>query len=196
MQLVHNGGGLIHRLHVPSSGTPPSCLPVSWWNAGTILANCAAPGQPFANSERLWLVPVNGTAPTALAPGSGSPSGAGFDAAAWIANRHIYLTQTSTRRCSTAASGPGGLGIQAVGQGESLTAVSFPDGTHNYDNVVGAVGSRLRVLAQTSCPGTSSLFWFNPSAGKAETLLLGTPGQLGVIAVVPFGEAPTAYSLG
>ncbi len=198
MQLVSNGGGLIHRLRVPASGTPPSCVPVSWWNASTVLANCAAPGQPSADSERLWLVPADGTAATALAPASGSPSGAGFDAAAWTANGHVYFTQTTTRQCSTAASGPGGLGIQAVGPGESLTAVPVPDGTDNYDNVVGTVGSRLLVLAQTSCPGTSSLLWLSPSAGTAKitVLLEGQAGQLGVIAAVPYRGAPTAYSLG
>ena len=198
MQLVNNGGGLVHRLRVPASGTPPSCVPVSWWNATTVLANCAAPGQPSADSERLWLVPTDGTAANAVAPPSGSPSGAGFDAAAWMANGHVYLTQTSTRRCSTAASGPGGLDIQAVGPGESPTAVPVPDGTHNYDNVVGTVGSRLLVLAQTSCPGTSSLLWLSPSGGTAKmTMLLpGPAGQLGVIAAVAYRGAPTAYSLG
>ena len=198
MQLVSNGGGLIHRLRVPASGTPPSCVPVSWWNASTVLANCAAPGQPSANSARLWLVPTDGTAATALAQASGSPSGAGFDTAAWLAGGHVYLTQTSARQCSTAASGPGGLGIQAVGPDGSLTAVPVPDGTHNYDDVVGTVGSRVLVLAQTSCPGTSSLLWLSPSGGtmKMTMLLQGQVGQLGVIAAVPYRGAPTAYSQG
>jgi hypothetical protein len=73
-----------------------------------------------------------------------------------------------------------------------------PGGTHNYDDVVGTVGSRLLVLAQTSCPGTSSLLWLNPSGGTAKVtmLLQGQAGQLGVIAAVPYRGAPTAYSLG
>jgi hypothetical protein len=196
MQLVKNGGGLVHRLRVPASGTPPSCVPVSWWNPGTVLANCAAPGQPNANSERLWLVPANGAQPTALAPASGSPSGAGIDAAAWSASGHVYLTQTSISQCSTAASGPGGLGIQAVGQGPSLSAVNVPGSTHHYDDVVGTMGSRLLVLAQTSCPGTFSLLWLSPSAGTATTLLPGQTGQLGVVAAVPYRGAPTAHSFG
>jgi hypothetical protein len=196
MQLVNNDGGLVLRLKVPGSGTPPSCVPVSWWDPGTVLANCAASGEPSANSERLWLVPANGASAAALAPGSGSPSGAGLDAAAWIASGHVYLTQTSAKHCSTAASGSPGLSILAVGQGESLTALSVRDGTHNYDNIVGAVGSRLLVLAQTHCPGTSSLLWFDPSAQTSKTLLAAPAGELGVIAAVPYRGAQTAYSLG
>ncbi|MGO8961083.1 MAG: RNA polymerase sigma factor [Streptosporangiaceae bacterium] len=196
MQLVNNAGGLIRRLHVPSSGTPPSCLPVSWWDADTVLANCAAPGQPNANSERLWLVPANGAAPTALAPASGSASGTGFEAGAWSAGGHIYLTQTSARQCSTAATGPGGLGIMAVGQGGSVTPVTVARSTNYYDNVVAAVGSRLIVLAQTSCPGTSSLLWFTPSDGTTTALLPAPAGELGVLAAVPYRGAPTAYALG
>ena len=195
MQLVNNGGGLIHRLRVPASGTPPSCVPVSWWNADTVLANCAAPGQPSADSERLWLVPADGTAATALAPPTGGPSGAGFDAAAWMANGHVYLTQTSATQCSTSARGAGGLAIMAVGQGEP-TAVSVPHSTDNYDDVVGAMGSRLLVLAQTSCPGTSSLLWFSPSARTSTFVLRAPAGELGVVAAVPYRGAPTAYSLG
>lgn len=196
MQLVNNTGGIIRRLRVPFSGTPPSCLPVSWWNASTVLANCAAPGQPSPNSERLWLVPADGAAPIAVAPASGSASGVGFEAGAWAVGGHTYLTQTATSQCRTAATGPGGLSLRTVGQGGSLPHVAVPDSTNNYVNVVAAVDGKLLLLAQTSCPGSSSLLWFSPSARTATTLLPATAGELGVLAAVPYRGAPTAYGLG
>src|SRR5260370_12589001 len=108
--------------------------------------------------------------PTDLAPPSGSPSGTGFETGAWTAGGHVYLTQTSTTQCPGAATGPGGLGVLAVGQGGSVARVAIP-GTHKHDNVVAAVGGQLLVLAQTSCPGTSSLLSFSPSARPATLLL-------------------------
>jgi hypothetical protein len=196
MQLVSNTGGIIQRLRVTHSGAPPSCVPVSWWNATTVLANCAAQGQPNANSEGLWLVPTNGATARALVPPSGSPSGTGFEAGAWIVGGHVYLTQTSTRQCPGAAPGPGGLAVLAVGQGGSLASVTIPGSKHNHDNVVAAAGDRLLVLAQTSCPGTSSLLSVSPSPLAAKTLLPGTAGELGVVAAAPYGGWSTAYSLG
>jgi hypothetical protein len=196
MQLVSNAGGLIRKLRVPSSGHPPSCLPLSWWDPGTVLAKCAAPGQPDADSQRLWLVPASGAAPTALAPPSGAPSGVGFDEGAWTAGGQVYITQTSSAQCPGAASGPGGLSLLSVGQGQAVTPVAVPGSTSNFDNVVAGVGSRLLILAQTSCPGTSSLLWFSPSAGTTQPLLTAPSGELGVIAAVPYRGSPAAYTFG
>ena len=146
--------------------------------------------------ERLWLVPDDGAAATALSPGSGSPSGAGFEAGAWAVSGRVYLSQTNAMQCATTASGPGGLGILSVGEGGSLSPVAIPGSTNNFDNVVAVVGSRMLVLAQTSCPGTSSLLWFSPAARTAKSLLAAPAGQLGVVAAVPYRGWSAAYSLG
>src|SRR5260370_13185687 len=133
MQLVSNTGGINLRLHAPYSGTPPSCVPVSWWSASTVLANCAARGQPNTNSERLWLVPANGAAARPLAPPSGSPSRTGFETGAWTAGGHVYLTQTTATQCLGAASGPGGLGVLPPGHDRSVARAAVR-GTHTHDN--------------------------------------------------------------
>jgi hypothetical protein len=191
MQLVSNAGGLIRRLHVPGSGNPPSCTPVSWWNQDTILADCSASG-PVGLQLRLWLVPDDGAAATPLTLASGSPSGIGFFTGAWQAAGRVYATTTSGAQCSGAPSGPGGLAIMDVTQASSATQLTVPGSTGNYSDVVGSSDGRLLVLAQTSCPGSSSLLWLNPLTGATQPLLQATSSQAGVTAAVTWGLGPGA----
>ncbi len=190
MQLVSNAGGLIRRLHVPGSGNPPSCVPVSWWNQDTILADCSAPG-PIGLQLRLWLVPDDGATPTPLTLASGSPAGVGFFTGAWMAAGHVYATTTSSAQCSGAPSGPGGLAIMDVTQASSATQLTVPGGTGNYSDIVGSSDGRLLVL-QTSCPGSSSLLWLNPLTGATQSLLPASAGQAGVTAAVAWGLGAAA----
>ena len=194
MQLVSNAGGHARKLQVPDSGKPPSCVPLSWWNDSEVLALCAAASAPYANE--LWLVPTNGGQPTALTAVSGSGSGDSDIIGAWLLGNSTYVTETSSTQCPTAASGPDGLAVLSVGQGQSTSPLTLPDTTNNHADIVAGVGSRLQVLAQTACPGTSSLLWFNPSTKATQTLLTAPSGQVGVIAAVPFGNGPTAVSGG
>jgi hypothetical protein len=195
MQLVSNAGGLTRRLHVPGSGTPSSCAPISWWNSYEVLANCAAAGAQ-AGATRLWLVPADGAAATQLTGPAGTPSGNGYVNGAWPLGGQVYVTVTSSAQCQAAASGPGGLGILRLGQGGSTTPIAIPDSTNNHSTVLAGVGGRLLILAQTSCPGTSSLLWLNPSTGATQTLLTGPATEVGVIAAVPYGDGPTATTAG
>jgi hypothetical protein len=186
MQLAGNAGGIVRRLHVPDSGSPPSCTPISWWDTGTVLASCAAQSQQ-SGETRLWLVPIDGSTPTPETLASGSGSGAGLYTGAWQAGGQVYVTATSSSQCPAAASGPGGLGIFKLASSGSDSAVSVP-GSNSYRNaILGSSAGRLLVLAQTSCPGTSVLEWFNPSAGSTQPLLPAASGQAGVVAAVAFG---------
>jgi hypothetical protein len=187
MQLVDNAGGIIRRLHVPDSGSPPSCTPVSWWDTATVLASCAATGQP--GESRLWLIPVNGSTPTPETLASGSGSGDGIYTGAWQAGGQVYVTATSSSQCPSAASGPGGLGIFQLASSGSDSTVSVPGSTSYHNAIVGSSGGRLLVLAQTSCPGTTSLEWFSPGAGSTQPLLPATSGQAGVVAAVAFSTS-------
>ncbi len=187
MQLVSNLGGVIRRLRVPGSGKPPACAPLSWWNSQTVLANCASPGQPSAVSDRLWLVPVDGSTPTPLTSGSGVPSGADFNVTAAQANGTAYVTQTSFNQCPSSPSGPGGLDILQVQPGGGLSTVGVPGSTNTRNTVLDGVGSRLLVLAQTQCPGSYSLLWLDPGSSTGQTLLSAPSGELGVTAAVPYG---------
>jgi hypothetical protein len=186
MQLVDNAGGLIRRLHVPASGNPPSCTPISWWDSYTVLASCSTAGAGLQPGEtRLWLVPVTGAAATPLSAPSGSGSGDGFYNGAWRAGGQVYATATSSAACPSAASGPGGLGILRLA-GSGPTPISVPATTSNRNAVIGAAAGDLIVVAQTACPGSSSLLSFNPATGSARTLLAAQPGEAGVISAVAY----------
>jgi TolB protein len=189
MKLFGNGGGRGRKLRVPDSN---SCVPLSWWNGSTILADCLVAHQP-GDATRLWLVPENGSAPTPLTPPTAA--GNGRIAGAWQAGSAVYVTSVTSSQCPGAAASTG-LGISPASQSGTASPISIPNTTNNVNNVAATSGSRLLVLAQTSCPGTSSLVWFNPSAGKTTMVLPASSSQAGVIAAVPYGNGPTALSTG
>jgi TolB protein len=190
MQLVGNAGGKVTKLTVPGAG---SCVPLSWWGA-SVLSYCGVTGQPSAG--QLWLVPPNGSAPTQLTQTSGSPSGTGSLIGAWQAGSTTYATVMTTRQCPGAPSGPGGLSVVPV-SGESLQqAITVRGATNNHTSIVSVSGGKLLVLAQTGCPGTSSLLQVDPSAGATTTLLAGQDGRVGVLAAVPYGGLGPAATNG
>ena len=192
LQLVSNAGGLIRKLRMPGSGSPKSCTPMSWWNADTVLVYCGASGQQ--DTGRLWLAPVGGGQPAALTGISGSLSGQGYLTGAWQTDGSVYVTSTTLAECPGAPSGPGGQQILQVSSGGGETTVKIPASTNNHASVVAGVSGRLLVLAQTSCPGTSSLIWFNPSTHAAQTVLTAPSGQAGVLGAVPYGSGPAAVA--
>ncbi len=191
MQLVGNAGGKVTKLTVPGAA---SCVPLSWSGASTVLAYCGVTGQPSAG--QLWLLPANGSVPTQLTQTSGSPSGNGDLIGAWQAGNTTYVAVMTSRQCSGAPSGPGGLSVVPV-SGESLQQpITVKDTTNNHTSIVSVSGGKLLVLAQTSCPGTSSLIQVDPSAGATTTLLAGQAGHVGVLAAVPFGGLGPAATNG
>jgi len=192
MQLVSNSGGLIRKLRMLGTGAPKSCTPVSWWGADSVLAYCNAAGQPAAG--RLWEAPIGGGTPTPLTGISGSATGGGALTGAWQADSGVYITSTTSAVCQGAPSGPGGQQILQLSGTGAETAVSIPNSTNNYASVVAAVGGRLLVLAQTSCPGTSSLIWFNPSTHGVQALLTAPSTESGVVGAVPYGSGPAALA--
>jgi len=192
MQLVSNAGGRARQLHV--GGGSSSCVPLTWWDNFTVLADCAVPGVPDA--QRLWLVPVSGGTPAALTPVSGSASGDGIVSGAWRADGSVYVATSSSRQCPSAPGGSGGLGIEPASQAGSSSWISVPHSTGNFSTVVAASGRRLLVLTQTACPGTSALMWLNPRTGAETTVLSPASNQVGVIAAVPYGNGPAAVTTG
>ncbi len=193
MQFLSNAGGpVIRRLPVPGSGSPSSCAPLTWWNADTVLASCYAPD---AVSQRLWLVPVDGTSPTALTGPSGSITGGGLVTGAWQGADSVYVNATDAALCPSAASGPGGLSVDTL-NGGSLQQVSVSGTTNNHTSVVSALDGRLLLLAETGCPGSSGLIWLDPSTGATQVLLAAPASEAGVVAAAPFGLGPTATGVG
>lgn len=173
-ELVSNQGGVIRAL--PVRGTASNtCRPVRWWSSSTVMLSCGSAGTDNP-ATRLWLVPVNGARPTALTPQrSGSSRDLG-DMDAWQISGGMYLQ----------AAGPCGT-VQIFRQASngSITLIS-PAGTTGNDLIMAVSGSRMLLDAQTGCPGSVSLLWYNPRT-KAEQWLLHTPSnQIGVMSTIPY----------
>jgi TolB protein len=183
MEVVSNAGGGAVRLHAPGSGHPAACTPISWWNSSTVLASCDASGG--GGTTALWLMPDRGGRPSPLTTASGGPSGDLVVGDAWRAGGQVYVTSATSNQCSGAASGPGGL---SIGRNGPSAAVAVSGSTGNRNAIVASLGGRLLVLAQTSCPGSQSLLWLNPSSGATQPLLTSTSAEAGVIAAVPYGS--------
>ena len=184
MEVVSNAGGGAVRLHAPGSGHPSACTPISWWNSDTVLASCDDSGGG-SGTTALWLMPDRGGRPSPLTTASGGPSGDLVVGGAWRAGNQVYVTSATSNQCSGAASGPGGL---SIGRNGPSTAVAVSGSTGNRNAIVASLGGRLLVLAQTSCPGSESLLWLNPSSGATQPLLTSTAAEAGVTAAVPYGS--------
>ena len=179
-ELVSNSGGVIRQL--PVRGTASNtCRPVRWWSSSTVMLSCASNGSNPAS--RLWLVPANGARPTALTPQRSTSSRDLGDMDAWQISGGMYLQ----------AAGPCGT-VQLFRQASngSITLLS-PAGTTRNDLIMTVSGSRMLLDAQTGCPGSVSLLWYNPRT-KAEQWLFHTPAaQIGVMATVPYYTRENAF---
>jgi hypothetical protein len=180
LELVSNAGGVIRSLPVPGTNARLGCTPARWWNATTVLAQCIGNG---AYSPRLWLVPTNGKRPTALTPqrnGAGPDLG---DIGAWQLSSGTYLQALGG--CAT-------LQIFRQAANGSITPV-VPAHTAGQDNrIVTALGTRLLLNAQTACPGSESLLWYNPATNAEHWLLRAPAGAAGVIGVLAYNSTQNA----
>jgi len=175
LQLVSNTGGVIRTLPVPHAGVP-GCSPVRWWTSTTILATCSATGA--ASRSQLWLVPANGSRPTALTPPRGAHSSDLGDLDAWPLPSGLYLQ----------AAGPcGTLQIFRQAAGGAITLISVPH-TAGNNQILTAYGSQLLIQAPTSCGLGASLLWFNPSTRHVHMLF-----DAGIIGAAPYGRSTVSY---
>ncbi len=171
LELVSNAGKVLRSLPVAGN---PTCQPVRWWNASTILASCLAPGTAAA---RLWLVPASGAKPAALTQQRSSSGPDLGDINAWQLPGGLYLQAT------------GACGVIFIAKPASTGAaapVSVPGTTGNDNQIVTALGSRLLVRAQTSCEASTSLLWFTPATSATQMLMYAPAGTQGVIADIPY----------
>jgi hypothetical protein len=174
VELISNAGGVIRSLPVPGAAAS-TCQPIRWWSAGAVLATCGSSNT--ANpAPRLWVVPVNGARPAALTPQRSSQSRDLGDLDAWRISGGTYLQ----------AAGPCGT-VQIFRQApDGSISLITPAGTTGNDVIGTVYGPRMLLNAQTGCPGSRSLLWYDPRT-KAEQWLLRTPGtEIGVISAVPY----------
>ena len=180
LELVSNGGVVIRSLPVPGTDASLGCDPSRWWNATTVLTECLAKGKFI---PRLWLVPTNGKKPVALTPQRGTAGPDLGDVGAWQLSSGLYVQGLT---------GCGTMAIFKQTANGSIKVVNVPGASGNNNQVVTALGTRLLVHAQTGCPGSSSLLWFNP-ATRAEQWLLRAPAKdAGVIGVIAYNSTENA----
>jgi TolB protein len=175
LTLVSNAGGVIRRLQVPGDAGAQGCTPGRWWDTSTILARCLAKGSL---AFRLWLIPAGGGAATALTPQrSGHGTDPYGDIGAWQLSSGLYLQ----------ALGPcGTVFIVRQASDGSLKVINIPGAKGNNNSIVTAYGPKLLVQAQTGCPGSNSLLWFNPETGAAQMVLKAPNDMIGAFAEVPY----------
>ena len=182
LELVGNGGGVTRPLPVPGTNPALGCVPSRWWNATTVLAECLGRGVFI---PRLWLVPTNGKKPVPLTPQRTAGPDLG-DIGAWQLSSGLYVQGLGG--CAT-------MEIYRQAAKGSITLVNVPHTSGNNNQIVTAVGARLLVHAQTSCPGSSSLLWFNPATHAEQWLLHAPASAAGVIGVVAFNSPENAQPL-
>ncbi len=152
------------------------CNPLRWWDGSaeqTVLARC---GVADSYASRLWQVPIDGGAPTALtAPNDGQQGEDLGDVNAWKL--------------------PAGTFVQALGAcGVIYLAKLNPDGTTSKITVpdaegsvgvvgVSADGNHLNLQARVSCGPGQSLLDYDP-ATNTSTVLVGPPINGGGVANV------------
>jgi hypothetical protein len=154
------------------------CTPLRWWDgklSTTVLAKCSAD-----QGSQLWLVPIDGGAPTALtAPNNGQQAPDLGNVNAWQLPAGTYVQYLG---------GCGAIHLGKLGADGTATPVSVPDvNVHHSILVVGVNGGDLDLEAMVAgCAPSQSLIDYNPAAGTS-TVLLGPPLNGGaVIAAVPY----------
>ena len=154
------------------------CSPVRWWDGGAkaVLASCLAAHQP----QQLWLVPIDGSAPTPLtAPITDPASQDTGDINAWQLPAGTYVQYEG---------GCGAIHLGKLNPDGTVSKVSVPnvDPSHSI-YVIGVHGGNLDLKATVAgCGPAQSLLEYDPAAGTT-TVLLGPPLNGGaVISAVPY----------
>jgi hypothetical protein len=168
---------------VPGYSRQPSCAAVRWWDQGTILAACHRQTSA-TSSDQLWLVPADGSPPTALTPSSGPWQTSGFFSDAWQLDGATYVVQAGQ---PSGCPGDVGVGLFRMGTADAMTPVTLQDDADRLGAVLGASQGQLLVLAETSCSGMGPLLSFDPATGATQTLQAAPASGQGVIAAIPFG---------
>jgi hypothetical protein len=150
------------------------CGPIRWWDAdaAVVLAGCGA------HPSQLWLVPVDGTAPTALTAPNEGQDGPNFgDTNAWNTPAGTFMQELGA--C-------GVVYLATLNPDGSTTKVDVPDLDGGSTIVVGVNGGSLRLEGRAACGGGIALADWNPSTNVTTVLLGGPLNGGGVTSAVAF----------
>lgn len=175
-QVLTGHGTLIRTL-----GLPRKCWAGRWWTAGVVMASCYSHAGP----TRLYAVPLDGSAPTAITGRHGARGGEPGDLDARPIAGTTFLEEA----------GPCGFVFVARQHADgSVTRVHVPGSTGNV-YLLGTRGHRLVLRTGVSCDGGSTqdaITHFDPTthAGRVVSAL---PAGEAFGTVLAFGERRTTF---
>lgn len=178
LAMMGNDGAPGKFLPVPDAS---HCSPTRWWDVGVAVARCN--GADFSYS-RLWLVPVDGSAPTPLTAendGSQGPSVADLDA--WKLPQGTFVQ---------AAGGCGMVFLGKLNEADgTTTAVDVPQVEERRSvRVLGVHDENLQLQATLSCGSGETLVDYDPEAGTSTVLLGGDTNGGGVVEALAYPARP------
>ena len=97
-------------------------------------------------------------------------------------NGHVRAVQHPCPKPAASRRPPAGGVLLGADQVE---AVNIPGTSGNNNRFIGARGTRLLVRAQTGCPGSDSLLWFDPAIRAVQMLLPAPSNVIGVLGAIP-----------
>jgi TolB protein len=155
------------------------CGPTRWWDADSTITVADCHDAQYSSSQ-LWLVPIDGSAPTLLTQPDNAQEGEVLDVGnAWKLPEGTFVQAY------------GGCGYRFLAKvdtfGETPTKVSVPNiDEHRSVGVIGVYHGNLELQASLSCGDGESLLSYDPGTGTS-TVLLGAPlNGGGVVAALPY----------
>lgn len=169
-----------HGAVVRTLSLPHKCSATRWWSAGTVLASC----YTRLGGTRLYAVPIDGSAPSALTATHGRHSADLGDLDARVLGGTTYLE----------AAGPCGVVALARQRADgSASRVRVPESTGNV-YLLGTRGRRLVLQTGISCDGggnQDAITHFDPST-HANRAVAKLPVGEAYDTVLAFGERHTS----
>ena len=157
--VVGNDGTVVRTLSMPGL---VRCSPLRWWDdepGATALVHC---GSDLNDQPQLWLMPIDGGAPTALT----APYTGGADLNAWKVPAGTFVQTAS--QC-------GDLVFEKLNADGTTSRVTVPDiDAKKSIEVIGVSSDDLILRGFHSCAAGMALIDYNPAANTS-TVLLGPP---------------------
>ncbi|CAN5230320.1 hypothetical protein BH09ACT8_BH09ACT8_56350 [soil metagenome] len=173
---IGNDGTIGATLPVPGY---TDCSPTRWWDDSTILASCNVDSGTDNYASQLWLVPVDGSAPSALTkPNDGSTGPDYADLNAWKLPAGTLVQ---------AAGGCGTLLLVKLNPDGTTTKLDVPH-TEGSVNVIGVNGAHLVLQSHNGCERGESLLDYDPATNTSTALLGPSINGGGVLNTVAYAD--------
>jgi TolB protein len=183
--LMGNDGTVGSNLPVPGQ---KYCGPLRWWDGETgtiVLATCSD-----GNSRGLWLVPIDGSTPTALTTPLvlGQQSGPDLgDSNAWQLPAGTFVQASGPSQHESDICNPNYLA--KLNPDGTTSQVSVPETAGGIPFVIGVHDGGLDIQTTALCGGGQALLSYDPATNTSTVLLGPSVNGGGVRTVVVFPDA-------